>query len=176
MHNIHDVLFTTEGQGLMDIANAWGILNPVPALELGPAKVRLFRYWVNWRHFLNSAIICMFPPFRPHHMVKLVNSITGWNTSVMELMEAGERANALSRAFNAREGYTAKDDVIPDRLYEAFTSGPLKDKLIDKEAMHQALQTYYKMAGWDTEQAVPTTAKLQDLDIGWVAEELNKVG
>ena len=95
---------------------------------------------------------------------------------MLELMMVGERSLALARAFNAREGYTAKDDVIPDRLYEAFTSGPLKDKPIDKEAMHQALQTYYKMAGWDIEQAVPTTAKLQDLDIGWVVEELNKVG
>ncbi len=176
MHNIHDVLFTTEGQGLMDIANEWGIINPVPALELGPMKVRLFRYWVNWRHFQNSAIICMFPPFRPHHIMKLINSVTGWNMSVFELMKVGERALALARAFNAREGYTAKDDVMPDRLYKAFTSGPLKDKPIDKEAMHQALQTYYRMAGWDTEQAVPTAAKLQELDIAWVAEELNKVG
>jgi len=174
MHSIHDVLFTTEGQGLMDIVNEFGIIDPVPARELSPAKARLFRYWVNWRHFQNSSIICMFPPFRPHHLVKLVNSVTGWNTSVWELLKVGERALALARAFNAREGYTAKDDVIPDRLYKAFTSGPLKDKPIDKEAMHQTLQTYYKMAGWDTERAVPTTAQLQDLDIAWVAEELNK--
>jgi aldehyde:ferredoxin oxidoreductase len=174
MHNIHDVLFTTEGQGLMDLVNEWGIIDPVPALEISPAKVRLFRYWVNWRHFQNSAIICMFPPFRPHHMAKLISSVTGWNMSVFELMKIGERALALARAFNAREGYTAKDDVIPDRIYQAFTSGPLKGKSIDKEAMHQALKTYYSIAGWDKEKAVPTTAKLQELGIGWVAEKLSK--
>jgi len=171
MHNIHDVLFSTEGQGLMDLVNEWGIIDPVPALEISPAKVRLFRYWVNWRHFQNSAIICMFPPFRPHHMANLISSVTGWNMSVFEIMKIGERALALARAFNAREGYTAKDDVIPDRIYQAFTSGPLKGKGIDKEAMHQALETYYGMAGWDKEKAVPTAAKLQELDIGWVTEE-----
>jgi aldehyde:ferredoxin oxidoreductase len=176
MHNIHDVLFTTEGQGLMELANEWGIINPVPALEISPAKVRLFRYWVNWRHFQNSAIICMFPPFRPHHVAKLISSVTGWNMSVFELMKVGERALALARVFNAREGYTAEDDVIPDRIYQAFTSGPLKGKGIDKEAMQQALKTYYGMAGWDAEKAVPTTAKLQELGIGWVAEELSKSG
>jgi len=106
--------------------------------------------------------------------VELVNGATGWNTSAFELMKVGERALALARVFNAREGYTAKDDIIPERFYEAFNSGPLKDKEIGKQTMHQALQTYYKMAGWDSERAIPTREKLQELDLGWVVEELDK--
>jgi aldehyde:ferredoxin oxidoreductase len=109
-------------------------------------------------------------------MAKLISSVTGWNMSVFELMKVGERALALARAFNAREGYTAKEDIIPERIYQAFTSGPLKGKGIDRQAMQQTLQTYYGMAGWDTEKAVPTATTLQELDIGWVADELKQLG
>ena len=91
-------------------------------------------------------------------------------------MKVGERALALARAFNAREGFTAKDDVLPDRLHEAFTSGPLKDKPIGRDNMRDALQTYYAMAGYDPELGAPTTAKLHELDLGWVDDELNKAG
>jgi len=116
----------------------------------------------------------MFVPFNYSHLVELVNGATGWNTSVFELMKVGERALALARVFNAREGYTAKDDIIPDRFYRAFNSGPLKDKGIEREVMHQAIHTYYKMAGWDPERAIPTAEKLHELDLGWVVAELDK--
>jgi len=116
----------------------------------------------------------MFLPFNHSQIMQLVNGATGWNTSVFELMKVGERALALARVFNAREGYTAKDDIIPERFYEAFNSGPLKDKEIGREVMQQALQTYYEMAGWDPERAIPTAGKLQELDLGWVVDELDK--
>jgi aldehyde:ferredoxin oxidoreductase len=175
MHNIHDSAFAVDGKGAMTVVNAFGVLDAIPATELSSAKVRLFYYFVNWRHFQNSAITCMFVPLEGEHMVQLVNGATGWNTSVFELMKVGERALALARIFNAREGYTAKDDVIPERLYKAFTSGPLKDKGIGKETMQKALQTYYEMAGWDPERAIPTAEKLQELDLGWLVPELDKI-
>ncbi|MBA7611295.1 putative oxidoreductase YdhV [subsurface metagenome] len=171
-HNMHDTEYATEGRPL-EIIKAMGILEPLSPLELSPAKVRMFQYVVNWQHFQNCAVICYFQPFNWSHLVQLVNGATGWNTSVFELMKVGERALALARVFNAREGYTAKDDILPERFYEAFNSGPLKDKEISKEAMHQAIQTYYKMAGWDPERAVPTAEKLQELNLGWVVEELD---
>jgi len=30
------------------------------------------------------------------------------------------------------------------------------------------------MAGWDPERAIPTAEKLQELDLAWVVEELDK--
>ncbi len=173
VHNIHDTALAAEGL-FLDREKEVGILEPLSPLELSPAKVHMFQCVVNWQHFLNCAVICRIPRFSHSHFVQLVNGATGWNTSVFELMKVGERALALARVFNAREGYTAKDDIIPERFYEAFNSGPLKDKEIGKQTMHQALQTYYKMAGWDPERAVPTTEKLQELDLGWVVEELDK--
>jgi len=172
-HNIHDTMFAVEGL-FLDRLKELGIQEPLSPLELSPAKVRMFQYVVNWEHFRNCAVICLLLRFSPSHFVELVNGATGWNTSVFELMKVGERALALARVFNAREGYSAKDDIIPERFYEAFNSGPLKDKEIGRETMHQALQTYYKMAGWDPERAVPTREKLQELDLGWVVEELDR--
>jgi len=172
-HNLHDTEYATEGRPL-EVLKALDIKEPLSPLELSPAKVRMFQYVSNWEHFQNCALMCMFLPFNKSHLVQLINGATGWNTSVFELMKVGERALALARVFNAREGYTAKDDIIPERLYEAFNSGPLKDKEIGRETMHQAIQTYYKMAGWDPERAIPTKEKLQELDLAWVVEELDR--
>jgi len=173
VHNIHDTMFTDEGRA-MDELRELGIQDTLPRLELSPAKVRMFQAVSNWIHFKNCAHLCMFIPFNHRHIRQIVNGATGWNTSVYELMKVGERALALARVFNAREGYTAEDDILPERFYEAFTSGPLKGKGISREAMHQAIQTYYRMAGWDPERAVPTAEKLQELDLGWVVAELAK--
>ena len=172
-HNIHDTEYEFEGRPL-EIIKTMGIQEPLSPLDLSPAKVYMSQCVSNWEHFQNCAVMCMFQPFDHSHLVELVNGATGWNTSVFELMRVGERALALARVFNAREGYSAKDDIIPERFYEAFNSGPLKDKKIGKQTMHQAIQTYYKMAGWDPERAVPTAEKLQELDLGWVVKELDK--
>ena len=173
VHNMHDTQFATEGSDL-DGLRELGVQEPLPSLDLSPAKVRMFQCVSNWVHFKNCAHICMFIPFNHSQIKDIVNGATGWNTSVFELMKVGERALALARVFNAREGYTAKDDIIPERFYETFTSGPLKAKKINRETMHQAIQTYYKMAGWDPERVVPTAEKLQELDLGWVVKELDK--
>jgi aldehyde:ferredoxin oxidoreductase len=87
-------------------------------------------------------------------------------------MRAAERGMAMARAFNAREGFTAKDDYLPDRFYEPYTSGPLKGVALKRHEFRAALDTYYQMAGWDPVLATPTRAKYQELDIPWVADEL----
>lgn len=172
-HSIHDTMYEHESSD-MEQLTALGVKGPLSALDLGPDKVRMAQYVSNWQHFQNCAVFCMFQPFTHSHLVQLVNGATGWDTNVLELMKVGERALALARVFNAREGYTAKDDIIPERLYQAFNSGPLKDKGIGKETMRQAIQTYYEMAGWDPERAIPTAEKLEELDLGWVVAELDK--
>ena len=170
MHNIHDTDFVMVDSTM----RALGIQEGLPATELSPAKVRMFQYLTNWQHFKNCALICMFMPYTPHHMTELVNGATGWDTSVWELMKVGERALALSRIFNVREGFTAKDDYLPERLYTGVSTGPQKDQGIGKDAMQQAIQTYYKMSGWDSKQAVPTAEKLHELDLSWAVKELER--
>jgi aldehyde:ferredoxin oxidoreductase len=173
VHNILDFMFSFEGP-IIEQMKPLGIQEPLSPLELSPAKVRMLQYFSTWIHFMNCAVMCIFPPFNSGQILQLVSGATGWNASLWEAMKVGERAIALARVFNAREGFTAKDDIIPDRFYQAYNSGPLQGIEISREAMQQALQTYYKMAGWDPERAAPTAEKLHELDLSWAVEELGK--
>ncbi|HEY91824.1 MAG TPA: aldehyde ferredoxin oxidoreductase family protein [Dehalococcoidia bacterium] len=171
MHNIHDVEFMRVNPTML----ALGIQEPLDPHDLGPAKVRAFWYLVNWAHFKNCATICMFLPYDPNRMSELVSAATGWNTNTWELEKVGERALAMTKLFNAREGITAKDDVIPERLYSGVSTGPQKDRGIDREAFKAALKSYYEMAGWGADTAAPNAAKLAELDLAWAIPELDKI-
>jgi len=172
MHNLHDTMVETEA-GLGGVA-PYGVLEPLPATDLSPAKVRILYYQTLSATFKNMIGVCAFPPFNPNVTVDLVRAITGWETSLFELAKAAERAWTMARAFNTLEGFTPRDDTIPDRFYEAFTSGPLEGVSHDTEQFQQALNTYYQIAGWDPVSGAPTAAKCAELDVGWLADLLRE--
>ena len=169
VHNIHDTAYTTDVG--MESVLPFGILEPLPKDDLSPAKVRLFRHHTNFSILKNMVGMCLFLPYGPNDVVDIVKAVTGWDTSLFELMKAAERGLALARAFNAREGFTPKDDYMPDRFYHKFRSGPLKGVAHSRTQFKEALRTYYDMAGWDRKTGSPTAAKLHELDLGWVVED-----
>ena len=101
-------------------------------------------------------------------MIELLKAVTGWNINMFELNKIGERCITLGRAFSIRAGRTKKDDRLPHRFFTPFTSGPLEGSRLDEAEFEQAVSTYYAMMGWD-EEGKPTPAKLQELDVAWVA-------
>jgi aldehyde:ferredoxin oxidoreductase len=166
-HNMHDDAYARRIPGAM---KALGILEPLPCQELSPAKVRLLVYGSLWEHTLNCLVFCNFIPVTSPQITDLVKSITGWDTTVWELMKAGERCVAMARAFDIRAGVTKKDDYLPRRFFTPLPSGPLAGVSINEGELKQAIDTYYEMMGWGKENGAPTPAKLQELGIGWVAE------
>ena len=70
--------------------------------------------------------------------VEFVRAMTSWDVSLYELIQAGERADAMSRIFNVREGFTPADDTLPARLFEPM-EGPLDGERVDPQAFEQAL-------------------------------------
>jgi aldehyde:ferredoxin oxidoreductase len=116
---------------------------------------------------LASAPIDIIPPTQ---VVNLARALTGWDTSMWELFKVAERGAALARVINCREGLTPKDDLLPARFHEVFTSGPLKDVRIDPGEFQRALRLYYQMEGWDPQTGWPTFAKLSELGIEWAAK------
>jgi len=170
-HNIHDTAFTTE-QGIADW-KALGVLEPISLRDLGPDKIRMANYVINWRHFMDSAVVCSFVPWSVVNFVDLVTGATGWNSSSFELMKLGERVCTMARVYNLREGFTSKDDAVPARLLEAFTSGPLEGVSIDKAVFDQAIKYYYESMSWN-EDGVPTMFKLYELGIPWAKDCLGK--
>ncbi len=78
----------------------------------------------------------------------------------------------MMRVFNIREGLTREDDHLPERFHrECLPAGGLKGVTLDKEEFEKAKDVYYGMMHWD-ERGIPTQAKLQELGVEWLAEEL----
>ncbi|MBS1252123.1 MAG: putative oxidoreductase YdhV [Anaerolineales bacterium] len=171
MHNIHDTAYEAEGGAIQDMRSL-GFLDPLPADDLGPEKVRLAKYHIDWKVLYNCMGLCMFMPYDKGQIRDLVQGVTGWNSSVFELMKVGERALAMARAFNYREGFTAEDDVPPWRFSTPFKSGPAEGVQVPADDIDRALDLYYAMCGWDKETGAPTAGRLYELGVGWVAELL----
>jgi len=167
-HNIHDSAYTSLTPLLEDL-KALGILEPLPVDDLSPAKIRILTYFSNWIHFLNSAVCCFFVMVYGsvgyQRVSDLTSAVTGWNTSVFELIKVGERVANLGRIYNLGNGFTAQDDVMPKRFFTPQASGPLQGVALDREAFHKATEAYYEMMGWPGGKPSPT--KLGELGIDW---------
>jgi aldehyde:ferredoxin oxidoreductase len=103
--------------------------------------------------------------------VEAIQAITGWTVSLWELVKVGERRLNLLRAFNAREGVGAEADTMPAKLEIPLQGGATDGVAIPRKEFETAKALYYQMVGWD-EEGRPTRAKLEELALGWVADEL----
>jgi len=165
----HDMPFE-EGKWAVPDLYPIGILKGVPARDLSPYKVRWFVYNQHVYSLLNTLSMCFFTVgparlFRLNHLVDMVRSSTGWETSLFELMQLGERTTTLARLFNSREGFTRRDDRLPDRLFEPLETGRLTGVKLDREKFEKALDYYYEMMGWDVNTGIPRPARLYQLNI-----------
>lgn len=165
----HDLPFEEGKFGVPDLYPL-SILKGVPGRDLGPYKVRQFVYNQHVWSLFNTLSLCIFVAgpgklYKMNHVEEMVKNATGWDTSLFELMIAGERTTTLARLFNTREGFDRRDDVLPDRLFEELESGPLTGKKLDREQFEGALDLYYEMMGWDIVTGDPRQARLYQLNI-----------
>lgn len=86
---------------------------------------------------------------------------------MFELIKAGERRINMMRQVNARQGFSAKDDVLPKRLFEKLPDGPAAGRAVDEEAFMQMRAQYYELLGWDDVTGNPRDGKLRDLGLEW---------
>jgi aldehyde:ferredoxin oxidoreductase len=173
MHNMHDTGLVSAGPMLNHLSSL-GILEPMPLEDLGPSKIRAFIYYVNWRVLDNSLLICSFLPWDFNQKTEIVTAVTGWNTSMWDLMKAGERITTMARIFNLRERFTKVDDWLPERFFSPKRDGALSKTSLDAENLRKAIELYYGMMGWDS-RGIPTRAKLEELGIGWTYEYISNM-
>ena len=143
-------------------------LEPAPFHGIDSRKVALFKAFQSKRIICDSLVLCMFLPYSFAQMAELTSAVTGYETSVTELIRVSERILTMFRVFNMREGFTAADDKLPARCFEPTLGGPLSDKPLDPEEMEVAKRYYYHLMGWD-ESGVPTNEKLEELGIDYFA-------
>jgi len=150
------------------------VTESIPSTEMSPRKARMVYQMGPWRQIINTLGLCAFVPWPYKKIRDIMEYVTGWPMSLWRLMKASERGMTLARIFNIREGWTAEDDILPER----FASPPPEDDpqrgvVIEREKFEEAKRTYYQMMGWD-ESGVPTYARLVELNIEWASKYLKE--
>jgi aldehyde:ferredoxin oxidoreductase len=123
----------------------------------------------DWRSLYNALIMCLFCNPSPQNVVDMLASATGWELDLAEAMRIGERIWNLKRAFNVRLGLTAAHDRLPKLLLEPLPDGGAAGNVPDLDLM---LREYYDVRGWDPATGKPTPEKLEELGLGFVAQDL----
>jgi len=126
----------------------------------------------------DCATMCAFlldmavPAIATQNTADLLEAVSGIKLTADEVYQVGERLNNLAKAFNVKAGFTRSDDTLPERLMtEPLQAGASKGQVVSKDDLEKMLDEYYTARGWD-KAGVPTKAKLAELGLGYVADQL----
>jgi len=156
-----------------------GLIHPLDIHDLSVEKVRYALYTEYVHSLLDSLGTCQFvwgPSWQLYDLAQLrdlIQAVTGWRTSLYELMLVGQRRLNMMRVFNAREGITKDVEMLPPKGFIALKGGATDGVAVSKEEFLKARELYYQMAGWD-ENGVPTPGKLAELGLDWAIDLLPK--
>jgi aldehyde:ferredoxin oxidoreductase len=111
-------------------------------------------------------------------MAELLSAATGRATPADQLREAAIRQLNLERAFNFRHTDFARADDMPTPrdLHEPIPTGRLAGWKIDVARWNTMLDEYYELHGWDTETGYPKRTTLERYGLGYVADDLERMG
>ncbi len=99
-----------------------------------------------------QTVFCAVHAPKFEEWANLIHYATGMKFSKEELMTVGERIYTVERMFNLREGFSRKDDTLPERYFKEPTPIGLpiaRGKKIDKEKFERMLDEYYELHGWN---------------------------
>ncbi len=114
-----------------------------------------------------QTVFCAVHAPKFEEWANLIHYATGMEFSKEELMTIGERIYTVERMFNVREGFSRKDDILPERYFKEPTPLGLpivRGKKINREKFERMLDEYYELHGWD-ENGVPTGKTLKKLSL-----------
>ena len=167
----HDSFFTVEDTWSFDEARKLGITKVVDAFELSEQKAKNFVIISRYARMLDIIGGCFFGfaprgPMPVNTMLDMIRAITGWDVTIDELLEAGDRGIVLSRIYNFREGFSKEDDRLPDKYTENMVEGPFEGTLaIDADEFYRYRDYYYRHMGWNAETAYPTDKHISELGL-----------
>ena len=146
------------------------------------AKADLVVWSENMRTISNCMEHCTYfnrgaPRLYVEFPVDALRAVTGLDWTYEKLVECAHRIITLERAFNVREGFSRKDDYLPERFYkEPLTKGPGRGKVVPRDHWEKLLDRYYTLRGWDTKTGWPTRETLEKLGLKYVADQLEELG
>lgn len=138
----------------------------------------------------------------PNLVASLISAVTGQEHDEQSLETIGERVYNLQRAIMVRQGWEGrKGDILLNYVHEQpleFTdintpppavrlsnycvpdidgkSVSRKGTMIDREEFEKTKSEYYSHRGWDPDTGFQTKKKLNDLNLGDVADDLESRG
>ncbi|MCJ7605793.1 MAG: aldehyde ferredoxin oxidoreductase C-terminal domain-containing protein, partial [Dehalococcoidales bacterium] len=128
----------------------------------------------NYQHILACTGMCLFVNMAIPHvdvLTEFLNTLTGWDVTLEELVETGERIAAMRQAFNIREGITQPDNELAGRLLgnPPHPRGPLAGVKIDADTN---VREYLAAMKWNKETAIPEKKRLEELGLNDVALDI----
>ncbi len=124
--------------------------------------------WQERMHYIDDALgMCagvssfhIKPPYHIHNFPKFIQAGAGIPMDEEKLTRSAKRYRTLVRAINISRGLRRKDERPPDDHW----------KKRFPELEEELLSTYYRYKGWNSE-GIPTLAYLEEMDLGYVADE-----
>jgi len=171
----HDTMVANPNSLTFKGAMALGITEGLPPRELSTKKAQYYAVLENWSSLGKVVGFCYFGPaprsfISVEETVNAVRAATGWDVSTNDLLRVGERATNLAHTFNMREGFSRKDDTLPERLFQPLENGALQGVAIPRKEFEDAMTELYIAKGWDPNTGKPTRERLRALDIEWAAD------
>ena len=151
----------------------WGV--PAPPRDRNQASGRgpHHKGASEYMHVVNSVGTCMFIALGgPNHRIpEWVNAVTGWDTSLPEMLQIGERIANLRMAFHVLHGDNPVKRRVPGRLAgnPPLEAGSHAGLTLDVETLERE---FLEACDWDRETCRPSRAKLEELGLKDVADVL----
>ncbi len=135
-------------------------------------KAKVTKAFQDLSAIIDSTGLCIFFAVRnlaakdlgvaPTGILEYLNTATGANYTLEQLMQAGERIINAERLFLSKAGFTRKDDSLPDRLTKTpAPTGPAKGCICHLDDM---LDEYYQVRSW-SEDGIPEKTLLDRLGL-----------
>ncbi len=153
-----------------------GLTHPQAPGTMNAEKVKFAYLTEVFYSALDTFDLCQFvwgpawTLYGPDETIEMIRAATGWDYTLDEFMKVGERRLNMMRLFNAREGFTRADDVLPRRFSQPLQgTGPTSGMALDPAELEEHKDVYYKLAGWQTSTGNPDLVKLKALGLEWAS-------
>ncbi len=128
----------------------------------------------SFNHVVQCLGLCTFVYSALPHVdafMEQTRAVTGWDVTVEEFFQTGERITNIRQAFNIREGLNPLKFHVPDRVAgkPPFQEGPSKGITLDEGRMDRE---YLEAMDWDPVTARPSQRKLEELGLEDVSRVL----
>ena len=135
-------------------------------------KGEIHKKMSNFIHAVNCAGLCLFgiTCIDVNSIPKFIHSVVGWECTMDELIEIGERVANIRHAFNLREGLKPLEFKIPKRVIaksQQFTDVAGGEIDVDVQ-----INDYLKAMEWDAKTGKPSKRKLIQMDLADIADDI----